>query len=190
MAAMNRYLGIPVLAVLISSVIDAASTNCEDLAKLALQTTTIKKAEAVAAGSFTPPGLRPSRIFLRFAAWPVRSSRQRTPTSNLRCGCRRLGWNGKFQGIGNGGFAGSIDYRSMAAAIAHGYATAGTDTGHAAGTTDARWALNHPEKVADFGYRAIHETTDKAKSIVHAFYGDGPCGDLTSARARTADARL
>ena len=56
----------------------------------------------------------------------------------------------------------------------HGYAAASTDTGHHAGTTDASWALSHPEKIVDFGYRAIHETTDKAKAIVRAFYGDAP----------------
>ena len=56
----------------------------------------------------------------------------------------------------------------------HGYAGASTDTGHHAGGTDASWALGHPEKIADFGYRAIHETTEKAKAIIHAFYGDGP----------------
>ena len=36
------------------------------------------------------------------------------------------------------------------------------------------WALGHPEKIVDFGYRAIHETADKAKAIIHAFYGDAP----------------
>jgi hypothetical protein len=84
------------------------------------------------------------------------------------------GWNGKFQGIGNGGFAGSIDLAALAAAVAHGYAAASTDTGHHAGGTDASWALNHPEKIADFGYRAIHETASRAKAIIFAFYGEGP----------------
>ena len=70
-------------------------------------------------------------------------------------------WNGKFQGRGNGGFAGEIDYHALAVAVHEGYATAGTDTGHAASGTDARWALGHPEKITDFGYRAIHEMTHK-----------------------------
>jgi feruloyl esterase len=82
------------------------------------------------------------------------------------------GWNKKFQGIGNGGFAGSIDWNSLASAVSHGYAAAATDTGHQAGGTDAAWALKHPEKIADFGYRAIHETADRAKSVIAAFYGE------------------
>ncbi len=83
-------------------------------------------------------------------------------------------WNGKFQGVGNGGFAGSIEYDGMAAAVSQGYATAATDTGHRAGGTDAAWALGHPERVTDFGYRAIHETALAAKSVIRAYYGDGP----------------
>ena len=41
-------------------------------------------------------------------------------------------WNGKFMGVGNGGFAGSIQgmANEMPQALRLGYATAGTDTGH------------------------------------------------------------
>jgi feruloyl esterase len=34
--------------------------------------------------------------------------------------------------------------------------------------------LGHPEKLIDFGYRAVHEMTVKAKAIIAAHYGDGP----------------
>ena len=81
------------------------------------------------------------------------------------------GWDGRFHGQGNGGFAGEIDYRGMAIALSHGSATAGTDTGHSASGIDASWALGHPEKVIDFGYRAIHHMTQIAKAAVAAFYG-------------------
>jgi hypothetical protein len=86
-------------------------------------------------------------------------------------------WNGRYRGQGNGGFAGAIDYRGMAAAVREGYATAGTDTGHTdAGhrSVDASFALGHPEKVKDFGWRAIHEMTLKAKAIIAAYYGMQP----------------
>ncbi len=82
------------------------------------------------------------------------------------------GWNGKFQAVGGGGFAGVISYGAMATALNRGYATASTDTGHS--TPGGSWALGHPELVIDFGYRAIHEMTVKAKAIVEAFYGKGP----------------
>ena len=82
------------------------------------------------------------------------------------------GWNGKFRGQGNGGFAGEIDYRTLGLAVVQGYASAATDTGHAAEGTNATWALGHPEKIIDFAYRAIHEMTVIGKATIKAFYGD------------------
>ena len=79
------------------------------------------------------------------------------------------GWNGKFQAVGNGGWNGNVPYAALANAVIAGYATAGTDTGHVGNT--AAFALGHPEKLIDFGYRAVHEMTVKAKSIIDAFYG-------------------
>jgi feruloyl esterase len=84
------------------------------------------------------------------------------------------GWNGKYQGAGNGGFAGTISYPVLANALKGGYAAASTDTGHAAGATGAGWALGHPDLIVDFGYRAIHEMTVKAKALIQAFYGENP----------------
>ena len=83
-------------------------------------------------------------------------------------------WNGKFMGVGNGGFAGSIQGRSseMPQALRLGYATAGTDTGHQ--DQGGAWAIGHPEKMIDFGYRATHEMTIKAKEIVRSFYDRVP----------------
>jgi hypothetical protein len=81
------------------------------------------------------------------------------------------GWNRKLQGIGNGGFAGQIDYPQLGAVLSKGYAATATDTGHSGAPIDATWALGHPEKVVDFGHRGIHEMTRVAKAIVHAFYG-------------------
>ncbi len=79
-------------------------------------------------------------------------------------------WNGKFMGIGNGFFAGSIQGRmfDMPEALRLGYATAGSDTGHQEEGGD--WAIGHPEKMIDFAYRSTHEMTVKAKEIIKAFY--------------------
>jgi feruloyl esterase len=84
------------------------------------------------------------------------------------------GWNGKLQGIGNGGFAGLIDYVQLGTSLAKGYAATATDTGHTGSPIDAAWALGHPEKVIDFGHRGIHEMTRVAKETTRAFYGKGP----------------
>jgi feruloyl esterase len=82
------------------------------------------------------------------------------------------GWNGKFQAVGNGGWAGTISYPALAEAVAAGYAGASTDTGHVGGS--AEFAYGHPEKLIDLAYRSHHEMAVKAKTIINAHYGSAP----------------
>ncbi len=161
----------------------AAGKSCEQLAQLALPNTKITSAQSVAAGAFEPPAnlapwlARDPSLFKRLPAFcRVTADAQPTTDSDIKIEVwmPASGWNGKFRGQGNGGFAGEIDYAALAGAVDQGYATAGTDTGHAAEGTDAKWALGHPEKIIDFAYRAIHEMTAIAKAAVKAFYGDAP----------------
>ncbi|MGH9718559.1 MAG: tannase/feruloyl esterase family alpha/beta hydrolase [Candidatus Acidiferrales bacterium] len=79
------------------------------------------------------------------------------------------GWNGKFEGVGNGGFIGQIDYGEMNSGLKRGYAVAGTDTGHKG--FGEHWALGHPEKLIDWAYRSVHVMTAASKQIVKAYYG-------------------
>jgi len=152
----------------------AAAATCESLAStLAIPHSTVT-VTAVPAGAFTPPGGQPIAGLPAFCR--VQGSAKPTADSDIQfeVWMPASGWNGKFQGVGNGGFAGAISWGQMAMALRKGYATASTDTGHRAGGTDASWALGHPEKVTDFGHRAIHETAVAAKAAIAAFYGEGP----------------
>lgn len=152
---------------------------CENLAKLALANTKITKAQMVAAGTFVGPGLpfpgAPKPSYKDVPAF-CRVTADVTPAADsdikIELWMPMSGWNGKFRGQGNGGFSGYIDYPALGEAVKQGYASAGTDTGHS--TTDAAWALGHPEKVIDYGYRGIHEMTEKSKAVAEAFYGAGP----------------
>jgi feruloyl esterase len=83
-------------------------------------------------------------------------------------------WSGRFQGVGNGGFAGSIPFSGLASALRSGDVVAASDTGHSDGGTEARWALGHWEKVVDFGWRAVHLTTVAGKRLAEAYYGEAP----------------
>ncbi len=78
-------------------------------------------------------------------------------------------WNGKFMGVGNGGFSGSISYGALADALRRGYATASTDTGHEGAS--GRFALGQPQRTIDFGHRAVHEMTMAARQLVSDYYG-------------------
>ena len=164
----------PVLLFTSLGATSVAAQTCEKLAELKLANTTITAAQSVAPGAFTPV-TGPATPFKGLPAFcRVTGTIKPSSDSDIRfeVWMPNSGWNGKFQGIGNGGFAGSITQPGLAAAVARGYAAASTDTGHT--TSDASWALGHPQKIVDYGHRAIHEMTEKAKSIVSAFYGSGP----------------
>jgi hypothetical protein len=153
----------------------AYAATCESLGALSLPNTTIATAEPRAAGEFIPAGGKPIANLPPFCR--VAGSIHPSSDSDIRFEVwlpAASNWNGKFQGIGNGGYAGAITFAGLADAVRNGYATASTDTGHQDGGTSARWALKHPEKIVDFGYRAIHETATGAKAIISAFYGEAP----------------
>jgi feruloyl esterase len=84
------------------------------------------------------------------------------------------GWDGRLNGAGNGGFAGFIAYLELSRAVAAGQVGASTDTGHAASNMNSAWAKGHPERVRDYGWRAIHLTAVVAKQLIASFYGRGP----------------
>jgi hypothetical protein len=134
----------------------------------------ITTAESVAAGAFTPPGGKALPNLPAFCRVAGPSSHPPTRISSSKSGCRPPTGTASSRASGNGGFAGYIGYDQLANAVAHNYATAGTDTGHHAGGTGCHLGARPSRKIADFGYRAIHETAVKAKAILHAFYGEAP----------------
>jgi len=156
--------------------------GCEGLAgSLSLDHATVDAASSVPVGTFTPPTLPGATTApVPIPGLPAFCRVQITarPTSDSEIGIEVWlpeGWNGKYLQAGNGGFAGNIPYSSLANAIKRGYAAAGTNDGHINPVgTDASWALGHPQKIIDFGYRALKETTDKAKTVIKAYAGDAP----------------
>ena len=170
--------GSALTAMLPARALIAAGASCESLSSLKLAHTTITLAEGVAAGGFklsTPSQAAGDRGFGRLPAFcRVAATLAPSPDSDIRIEVwlPATGWNGKFQAVGNGGWAGSISYPAMSAALERGYATSSTDTGHTGAS--AAFALGHPEKVIDYAYRSEHEMTVTAKAIINAFYGNGP----------------
>ena len=152
--------------------------TCERMASLALPHTSITLVQMVAAGAFTPSAGRQGRGAPPYSNVPAFCRVAATLTPSIDSDIKvevwlpASGWNGKFQAVGNGGWAGVISYAALAQAVTAGYAAASTDTGHA-GNTGA-FALGHPEKVIDFGYRAVHEMTVQAKAITNAYYSSAP----------------
>ena len=153
----------------------ASATTCASLAGLALDDTTITAAQAVPTGTYTAPD---GEVFPGLPAF-CRVAATLTPSSDsnirIEVWLPSAGWNGKYEGTGNGGYAGTIIYNGLADGLQRGYAVANTDMGTAPATTlDGSPLVGHPEKWKDWGYRATHVMTVAAKRIVHAFYGKHP----------------
>src|SRR5258708_7575326 len=149
---------IPILADTVTPAAAGNGTACTNLAALTIPSVTIRSATAVPAGPFTAPGARqeiqlPAFCRVEATARPTSDSEIKfevwiPPTDS---------WNGKFQGVGNGGYQGSITYTAIATALRKGYATASTATGHAG--DDMKLAHGHPEKIVHYAHPAIHVMT-------------------------------
>lgn len=157
---------------------------CENLASLKWDNATIASATSLAAGQPVAGAVLP----------PIPGLGTGGPVKDVPAFCRVIGalhpeagsdigfevwlplqgWDGRLNGAGNGGFAGSISYMELAQAIRAGQVGASTDTGHKANGIDAGWAKDHPERVRDYGWRAIHETTVIAKRLSLELFGRTP----------------
>src|SRR5437867_5038564 len=145
-------------------------TACENLAALTIPAVSIRSATAMPAGPFVVPGTRqeialPAFCRIEAVARPTGDSEIKfelwMPSPDA--------WNGKFQGVGNGGYSGAIGYTALAGALRRGYAAASTDTGHTG--DDMKFGQGHPEKIIDWAYRSIHVMTETAKLIVRNHTG-------------------
>jgi feruloyl esterase len=151
----------------------SSGTACINLAALTMTGISVRSAAQVTAGPFTPPGARQEMTLPAFCR--VEAVARPTSDSEIKFEVwipTAEAWNGKFEGVGNGGYSGTISYPAMATALRRGYATASTDTGHAG--DDMKFGQGHPEKIVDWAYRAIHVMTDAAKLIVRNHAGRFP----------------
>ncbi|MCK1385556.1 tannase/feruloyl esterase family alpha/beta hydrolase [Bradyrhizobium sp. 21] len=173
----------------------AMATPCTNLRSLQLQHTVINSADDNTTGTFVPPGSSPITglpAFCRVTATLIPSS---DSSIRIEVWLPESTWNGRFLGTGGGGFQGVITYNELASGIQAGFAATNSDLGTgssgcnplfcgSAGNMGNPLAIEfgdpaapstglfgHPERIKDFGYRAIHLMTERGKEIVNAFYG-------------------
>ena len=163
--------------VLATMCVPAHATDCGGLSHLKFGHVTVTAAKPLAAG--TPISAGGEEIGAAKSDYcRVQGTSKPTADSDIRFELwvpSGAAWNGKFEQVGNGGFAGSLPYRSMMRGLSLGYAVAGTDDGHESGQgIDASWALNHPEKVKDYGWRALEETARASKYLLRKLVSKSP----------------
>src|SRR6516225_2427536 len=141
---------------------------CESLKSLSVPNTTITASTSVPAG--TQRNARGGQEVMLPAHCRVSAVLQPSPDSHIEMELwlPAENWNGKFLAVGNGGWAGNIETAAMATGLARGYAAASNDTGHKGGS--GSFAVGHPEKLIDFGYRSMHEMAIRSKAIIQAYY--------------------
>ena len=151
----------------------AAADKCSNLAtSTTLQNTNITLAQTYTAGQ-TVSGTTTAPAGLCRVAGTIKPG----PKSNVHFEVwipTDGSWNGKYQQIGNGGFAGSISLSGIANALSRGYATAGTDDGTSGPPAGAPAFIGNQDVLLDYGYRAIKATSDASKSIIDSLMQQKP----------------
>jgi feruloyl esterase len=167
---------------------------------LQLQHTTITSAKDNTTGVFVVPGSSPPTAFTGLPPF-CRVTATLTPSSDSSIKIEvwlpegASAWNGRFLGTGGGGFQGVISYSELANGIRAGFAATNSDLGtgvsgcsplycgsngnmgnplaKAFGDPDSpsTGLFGHPERIKDFGFRAIHLMTVRGKEIANAFFG-------------------
>lgn len=165
------------LAILLGNMtLAAAASTCTDLTSFHIDRIAITSAVQVPAGVYDPleqqkatrkayPSEVPAFCRVSGIAHPV-------PESNIRFEIWLpvpAAWNHKIEGQGNGAYSDSYSRGGLINAIRLGYAASSTDTGHTGG--DLKFAVGHPERIEDWGNRAIHITAQITNAVVTHYYG-------------------
>jgi len=129
----------------------ADAATCASLANLMLPDTTITAVQSFQGGTFTAPT---GQMFPGLPAF-CRIAATLTPTSdsdiNIEVWMPFSAWNGRYLGLGNGNFGGSILYNILARYLPLSVAIAQTDQGTSPAATQGGGVLTgHPEKQIDY----------------------------------------
>src|SRR6516165_3240753 len=83
-------------------------------------------------------------------------------------------WNGRMLASGDLGHSGVPNYPSLNDALTRGFAALGDDLGHQSNAFVMDWAIDHPERIKDWGHRGSHFSAIAAKAIIATYYGSAP----------------
>lgn len=174
---MYQCLFVCLLTVFLLTTVSAnAQQSCESLASIQMPHVTFTSATAITppweipstSGMFgTPAGQMVNVPFCRVEGFSA-------PTSDSHIGFEVWlpladEWNGRLLAVGNPGFIGGVARGALSGIVQRRYVAVSTDTGH---TEDGYfWAMGHPEKLVDWGYRAVHEAVVVGKQLIQTYYG-------------------
>ncbi len=157
---------------------DVAPTakSCENLMSAKFPNTTLNSARTITTGSLQPSGGKVSFGDLP-AFCRVTATVHPVPDSSIGIEVwLPATWNGRYEQVGNHGWAGAIHWEEMVAPLQRGFVTAATDDGHTIAPTAypyaaGDWAFGHPAKIDDMAWRAVHVLAETAKGMIATYYG-------------------
>ncbi|GGL36256.1 tannase/feruloyl esterase family alpha/beta hydrolase [Caulobacter rhizosphaerae] len=118
--------------------------------------------------------MAPVGLPARDAFCQVRATISPAPTSKISVEIWLPGrWNHKMLGLGGSGFSGGLVTAPLTfpKPAGDGYVVMATDSGHD-NDDQALWALNQPERIVDYGYRANQLGTQIAKALIVRYYSE------------------
>ncbi len=161
----------------------AGPAPCGSLTSISLPNTIINSAAVTPAGVIPPPlpFLPPTPVVETCRVHATVTAPGMTDQIGVDVWLPLTGWNGRFQGVGGGGYR-ADDPNGMAAAVNAGYSAAGTDAGHTSQSPfpaiDGSFALDGSghlnwRLIQDFAYRGVHDAAVVGKAVTAAYYGTG-----------------
>lgn len=148
---------------LVACLLQLSALASPDKACDALSTFTLKHAEVLSATSdetvckvvtrVWPPDLSQSpNSFIDVSTW--------LPSAQK--------WNGRFIGLGNGGYSPRIPIEQMQARVTEGFVVGATDTGHKTESLD--FVLQANERIDYWGRTSVHTLSKYSKQILKSYY--------------------
>lgn len=163
--------------------LEETASACAALVGRSLANGSVKEATFTAAGQSLSLAGAKEEVKAPFGFCRTKLALQSEPGSEIQTEVWmpvKANWNGKFVGLGNGGFGGVILESHLFGTMRHGFAVAMTDMGHGASfpktlaPMNAKWAYKSPIKVADWAHRANHLTALAGKELLNLYQGQWP----------------
>ncbi|MBK4734418.1 tannase/feruloyl esterase family alpha/beta hydrolase [Noviherbaspirillum pedocola] len=154
-----------------------AATPCDGMTAIAIDGARVAWSIAVPGPAFTAPDGNTYADVPAFCRVGVTATPTPDSLINIELWMPSASWNGRFEGVGNGGYAGTValGVPAMIAGLKQGFSVATTDLGTAPSTNnDGDALIGHPEKWTDFGSRATHLMTTISKQLMASYYDQGP----------------
>src|ERR1700740_3061388 len=98
----------------------ADAMDCAALKKLELPHATVTGADLVSDGTFQQPYGQPMRGLPAFCRVAITARPTSDSDIRIEVWMPQAGWNLRFEGTGNGGFAGRVSYGALAAGLKQG----------------------------------------------------------------------